>query len=267
MNGRSLKIKKGRVGRVGAIAECTFLESVRDRTLSVPVLLAGLMIGGALFTRTLSLGQQAKLLQDFGLAGICFFSDVLVILAVTATLARGVDRGTVFPILTRPVPRGELILGKYGGVLAVVVLNIVAVLAGLHVALFLIGAGGSSGILWAAALSVVEVAVVGSLAVLFSVTCSPVVAMVFAGLMMFIGHATADVRELAARIGEPWAQTIGELFYYTLPNLEIFDVRAAAVHGYPIDSGYLIWAFLYGILYAAVVLWVAIWIFGRRDLA
>ena len=72
MNGQSLKIGKGCVGRVGAIAECTFLESVRDRTLSVPVLLAGLMIGGALFTRTLSLGQQVKLLQDFGLAGICF---------------------------------------------------------------------------------------------------------------------------------------------------------------------------------------------------
>jgi ABC-type transport system involved in multi-copper enzyme maturation permease subunit len=255
------------LSRVGVVAESTFLECVRDRTLAVPLVLAGLLISAALFTRTLSLGQQSKLLQDFGLAGLCFFSNVLAILAVTTSVSRGVERGSLLPLLARPVRRGELLLGKFGGVMGVVLINVLVILAGLFLALFLVRSHGSSGMLWAAGLSVMEVMVVGALAVLFSVISSPVLAMMFSGLAMLIGHTTADIRELASRIGGDLAHTAGDVLYYVLPNLEIFDVRAAAVHGYPIEPGYVASAVIYGVLYAAVLLFVATWIFERRDLA
>lgn len=255
------------LGRVRVIAESTFLEAVRDRALVVPVALAALLIGASLFTRTLSLGQQAKLLQDFGLAGLSFFSNVLVILAVTTSVARELDRGTLLPVLAKPVRRGELVLGKYGGVLGVVLVNIGAILAALVLALVLIRSTWSAGLFWAAALSMVEVMVVGAVAVLFSVVSSPVLAMIFSGVTMLIGHTTVDLRELALRIGGSWAHAVGEFLYYSLPNLEIFDVRAAAVLGYPIEASYLASAFLYGGLYATVLLFAAAWIFERRDVA
>jgi Cu-processing system permease protein len=266
MNLHGSGVGSGSLGRIRVVAENTFLESVRDRTLTVPVILAVIMIGAGLFTRTLSLGQHGKLLQDFGLASVCFFSDVLVILAVTTTLARGVGQGTVLHILSKPVRRGELILGKYGGVLGVVLLNVLVILGGLHLALLLVKAGGSVGVLWAVGLAIVEVMVVGALSVFFSVVSSPVLAMIFSGFGVLIGHATADIRELASRLGSESARAMGECLYYILPNLEIFNVRAAAVHGYPIEVGYVALALVYGILYATVVLFAAIWIFERRDL-
>jgi len=255
------------IRRVGVIARGAFLEAVRDRILVVPLMFAVLLIGVALSTRTLSLGHHVKILQDFGLAGISFFSDILVLLAVATSLARELERGSILPVLAKPVRRGELLLGKYVGILLVVLVNIVSILVGLRLALMLVGGPWSNGILWAAALSMVEVAVVGAVAVFFSVVTSPLLAMIFGGLAMFIGHMTLDLRELGVKIGSRWAHAAGDVLYYTLPNLEIFDVRGAAVHGYPIGSAYLFSAFVYGALYAAVVLFASSWAFQRRNLA
>ncbi|MCK4545840.1 MAG: ABC transporter permease [Candidatus Eisenbacteria sp.] len=256
-----------RLSRIRVVAGSTFLESVRDRTLAVPVLLAGLLIGGAFLSRTLSLGQHGKMLQDFGLAGLCLFSNVLVILAVTTSLSRSVEQGTLLPMLAKPLRRGELLLGQYGGVLGVVLVSALAIMGALCLGLVLVGTPVSGGLLLAAGLTMVEVMVVGALAVFFSAVSSPVLATVFAGFAMLIGHTTADVRELGVHIGGRAARAIGEVLYYALPNLEIFDVRAAAVHRYPISLEYVGFAVLYGVLYATVVLFAASWVFERRDLS
>jgi ABC-type transport system involved in multi-copper enzyme maturation permease subunit len=252
--------------RIRVIAESTFLESVRDRALAVPLLLGGLMLGAALFTRTLSLGCQGKLIQDFGLAGMCLSTDVLVILTVAATLARGMDRGAVLPVLVKPVRRSELLVGKFGGVLAVGCVNIALLLLGLYASMLLLRTTGSPGILWAAALAAVEAAVVAAFAVLFSVVSSPVPAMVFGGLTMLIGHASMDVHDLAGQMGNSSARVAGDVLYWLLPNLEVFDVRGAAVHGLPIAPSYVASAVVYGALYAALVLFASVWAFERRDL-
>ena len=56
-----------------------------------------------------------------------------------------------------------------------------------------------------------------------------------------------------------------DVLKYVLPNLDLFDVRNAAVHGLPIDGQHIAWAVLYGEIYSGVLLIVADRLFRRRE--
>jgi hypothetical protein len=53
--------------------------------------------------------------------------------------------------------------------------------------------------------------------------------------------------------------------YWTLPHLELFNVRGLVVHGVPVDPARLLFATAYGLLYMIGVLTLAGAIFRRRE--
>jgi hypothetical protein len=55
--------------------------------------------------------------------------------------------------------------------------------------------------------------------------------------------------------------------YYLLPNLERFNFKAEAVHSLALQPVVIGWSLVYGVLYAALVLYLACLHFGRKDLA
>jgi len=50
-----------------------------------------------------------------------------------------------------------------------------------------------------------------------------------------------------------------------LPNLDLFDVRTAAVHGFPIEAGHVLWAVVYMALYSIGLVIAAEFVFRRRE--
>ena len=61
------------------------------------------------------------------------------------------------------------------------------------------------------------------------------------------------------------AAWLGKALYYLLPNLAPFDVKAAVVHGHPVPAAYVALTTGYGLLYAGVMVTLAVLIFSRRD--
>ena len=53
--------------------------------------------------------------------------------------------------------------------------------------------------------------------------------------------------------------------FFALPNLERFNLKAAAIHRDSIELGWLLMSTGYGVLYAVVVLMAAVLVFERRD--
>jgi ABC-type transport system involved in multi-copper enzyme maturation permease subunit len=108
-------------GRVFAIAMNTYREAVRARVL-VGLLAAALAASTySLVIATMSVRGEIRVVADVGSASISAFAVLTGIVLGATSLYRELELKTVFPILTRQLRRHEYIVGKYLGILAVLV--------------------------------------------------------------------------------------------------------------------------------------------------
>ncbi|MBX3230180.1 MAG: hypothetical protein KIT84_24895 [Labilithrix sp.] len=140
------------LGRVFAIAMNTYREAVRARVL-FGLLAAALAVSAySLVIATMSIRDEMRIVADLGAAGISAFSVLVAVILGATSLYRELELKTVFPILTRRLRRHEYVVGKYLGILSVLlafvaidgasVLGILAVQSGAHVGATLGAAGG-----------------------------------------------------------------------------------------------------------------------------
>ncbi len=110
-----------------------------------------------------------------------------------------------------------------------------------------------------------EMVVVTAVVMLFSAFTTPVLTSLFTLGVFLAGHTLGDLQSFAAMSGNQGTVWAIDVVRWILPDLELFNIRNAAVHGLPIHSAHLIWAGVYALLYSTVCLVVASWVFSRRD--
>jgi len=120
--------------RVAAVAVNTFRETIRDRILGVIILFALAMIVASLWLASISLGQQDRMIKDFGLVAISLFGLIVAAFVAASLVRKEVEKRTVFIIFSKPVSRSEFIWGKFLGLAA----TMFTVLAGMTVFLFVL---------------------------------------------------------------------------------------------------------------------------------
>lgn len=126
------------------IARNTFIESVRQPVVFLLVMLSGLFQLLNTWNTGFSMGQEStgkltgdnKLLLDVGLATVFVLGTLLAGFVATAVMSREIENKTVLTVVSKPVSRWILVLGKYvgvsGAILAAVVVMIVFLLMGLR---------------------------------------------------------------------------------------------------------------------------------------
>ncbi|HZW07317.1 MAG TPA: ABC transporter permease subunit, partial [Phycisphaerales bacterium] len=108
------------------IARTTFIESVRQPITFILVAMSAvlmiLLTAATGFTLSFSeSGENSgdnKLLLDFGLATVLALAVLLAGFIATATMSREIENRTVMTIVSKPVPRPALVIGKWLGVTA-----------------------------------------------------------------------------------------------------------------------------------------------------
>ena len=70
-----------------------------------------------------------------------------------------------------------------------------------------------------------------------------------------------NAQEIAPVIG-----FVAKASYYIFPNLSAFDIKTAFVYSLPVHLPYLMMVLLYGVFYMSVMIFMATFFFGRRDL-
>ena len=121
------------MNQVVAIAVNTFKETIRDRVLAVIVVFALLMIVGGIWLGSISLGQQGRMMQDFGLVAVTAFGLIVAVFVAAGLVHKEVEKRTVFVLFSKPVSRAAFITGKFIGLCGTMGL----VLAGMGGFLFL----------------------------------------------------------------------------------------------------------------------------------
>lgn len=258
----------GRMGRISAIARNAFREAVRDRVLYNLVLFVLLLTAGAIYLGDLSGGQERKIIVDLGLSAMLLFGVFISIFVGVGLVYKEIERRTVYSILSKPVGRGEFLLGKYLGLCLTLFVNVAIMGTGVSLALIYVSRGFDPLALqiWPAVLLIyVELTILTSVALLFSSFSSPALSALFTFFVFVIGHSSETLKSLSASMNSVSARWVFAAAYYSFPNLANFSYITPAGHGQTLPVTSIIAATLYALIYISVILSTATLIFSRRN--
>ena len=251
---------------IRAIAVNTFREALRDRILYLFLGFSIVLLASSKLFGILTVGEQSKIIMDMGLAGIQFFVMLIAVMMSVLLVSREVDSKTVYYILAKPVRRWQFLIGKYLGLLSIVLVNLVLMTAVLLLFVGLYGGGFEPRLLIATGFIGVEMAVLVAFAILFSVLTKPILGSVFTLAIFVVGHVSEDLWLLTRHLPGSVGKTLVSVLYYAIPNLERFNFKTEVVHQLPVPMAALGWALLYGGVFAVAVLVLACWRFEGKDL-
>lgn len=258
----------GSATRILAIARNAFREAVRDRVLYNLVLFVLLLTAGAIFLGELSAGQETKIIIDLGLSAMLLFGVFIAIFVGVGLVYKEIERRTLYAILTKPIGRGQFLLGKYLGLCLTLLVNVVIMGAGVSLALIYIRRGWDPLAIkiWPAIMLIYfELMIITGVALLFSTFSSPALSALLTFFVFVIGHFSADLKTLSSTSNQVAARLVFRALYYLLPNLTTYNVITPAAHGISPDIQSILLAFAYTIVYDVVLLLGATLIFSRRN--
>ena len=261
-----------------SIAVHVFMDSVRDKVLYNLVGFAVLMISGSYLIGQLTAGQDVKIIKDLGLAAIAIFGLFIAVFIGIGLVAKEVDRHSIYTLLSKPVRRDQVILGKYAGLVLTLAVNLAVMAVALYCVLAYLSLTESEefkggweapavdpAMLKAFFLIFVQLMLVTALALLFSTFSSQMLSAALTFGLYVVGHFSQDLRNFGEVVDSPAAAYVAKGLYYILPNLAPFNIAAEVVHAQPVALEYIAFTTAYGLTYIAVLLLVATFIFSRRD--
>ena len=249
-----------------AIAGNTFREAIRDRILYNLVLFVLIITASAILLGELTDGQEARTIVNIGLNAMLLFGVFIAIFVGVGLVSKEIEKRTVYAIFSKPVRRGEFIIGKYLGLCLTLLVNVVVMGIGVSLALLYVGGGSLVYSIWGGILLIfLELSILTAVAILFSSFSSPALSALLTFFVFIIGHMSASLRDLAVVLGSRFATFVFEAIYYLFPNLSHYSFRTESAYGLAPSGNLIGGAILYVIVYVSILLGISIVIFRRRD--
>jgi ABC-type transport system involved in multi-copper enzyme maturation permease subunit len=247
------------------IAKNTFREATRDRVLGGIVIAGIALLGITQLASPLALGEGRRLTVDLGLSAISVLGVLVVLLVGTSLVAKEIERRTLYNLLSRPITRHAYLIGKWAGL--TVALVVAALMLGAALCLVLAVRGEArhfAAVAQAVYLAMLELAVITSVAVLFSALSTPVLSSLYTLALYMVGQWSYDLRAFARQF-TPGLRGIIDVAANLVPNLPLFNMRSLAAEAQTTSAMHLGIATAYAALYCAAMLALATVAFRSRD--
>jgi ABC-type transport system involved in multi-copper enzyme maturation permease subunit len=196
------------------------------------------------------------------------FGVFIAIFVGVGLVYKEIERRTIYAVFSKPVGRGEFLLGKYVGLCLTLLVNVIVMGVGVSLALVYVSGGWDPLIptIWPAILLIyMELMLLTAISLFFSSFSSPALSALLTFLIFIIGHFSADLKSLAVSLGSTAARWLFTGLYYLVPNLANYSFITPAAHGRAPSLSYVLIAGLYALVYIAVVLAAATLVFSRRN--
>ncbi len=261
--------KYAAVMRILVTAKNAFREVLRERILYLVGLYALLLILNLRILPPLSAGAHPKIFLDLALGSMEVLTLLVAAFVSTRSLEKEIQQRTLLVLISKPISRGELLLGKFLGLWGVLLVSLVMM------ALLMMGIaalGGMSLPLGSLILSLLflalKLAILTAVALLFGAFTSSLLAAFFTLGIYLMGNFSQDLLQLGDTLDGEGFQILATILYLILPDFSRLNLKNDAVYGMTTlpDWGNLIFDGLYGVVYAIVLLALAIAIFQRRQL-
>lgn len=251
--------------RLLIVALNTFRELIRNRALLGLMAFAAVVIGVSGAFGMMSAGQDVRFIIDISLPAVLLCGVLISILGGMNLVYREMERKTIYMLVSRPVRRWEFVLGKYVGLMMLLVVGVVAMSLLLLGYLSLFGGRMGVPLLQAIIMIFLEVMVVTAIALLLSTVTSPMLCAIVTFTLFLAGHGTDQLKLLSEQADNKFLNLLFRTAYYVVPNLENFDLRAEAAHYVTVAWAKVGIAGLYGLVYSAVAILLATHIFAKRS--
>ena len=263
------KPKNAAAMRILVTAKNAFREVLRERILYLVGLYALLLILSLRILPPLSAGAHPKIFLDLGLGSMEVLTLLVAAFVSTRSLEKEIQQRTLLVLISKPISRGELLIGKFLGLWGVLLVSLVMM------GLLMVGIAALGGIalpLASLLLSLVflalKLAILTAVALLFSAFTSSLLAAFFTLGIYLMGNFSQDLLQLGDTLDSESFQILATLLYLILPDFSRLNLKNDALYGMVAmpDVGLLTVNGIYGVIYAVVLLALAIAIFQRRQL-
>ena len=251
---------------IGAVSLNTFRETIRNRVLMNILVFAIGMIFLGLAVGDWSMGNQVKVIKDFGLGAMSVFGLLIAIFIGIRLVVQELERRTIYIIASKPIHRWNIVTGKFLGLALTLLLNIALMAAALFITDYIMESSVDLNLIPAIILIYVEILLIVSFALFFSSFTSPTLSAIFTLVVFVVGHLSSFLRDYVEVYPDKGFHWLYRAVYFIVPDLEKLNLKMAAVEHISNSSGRFIMAFAYGMCYILLVHFITALIFQKRDL-
>lgn len=253
--------------KVWVLAKTTLREMLREKVFMIVVFIAAALLGLSFLLGALSFDEQRRILADFGFLAIQVAMLGVSLFLGSYLISKEIEKQTCLLILSRPLSRGQFILGKMCGVLALNTL----VMAALAVVLFALLS------LWKAPAVVVtfaqiclslwfESAVILGIVISLSLIVRPVLALA-GGIMFFIlGHSLEDLTFFANKSQDEGFIQVVKVLHWVSPNFYRMNWKSAYFLDNGLPAGSIWWMLSHMVGWLLLLILIAQFLFKRKDI-
>ena len=269
--------------KAGIIARATTKEAVRQPVFLLCMALALVILLINTVLPFFSLGDDVKMLKDCGLATILISGLLIAVWTASTSVADEIEGKTAMTLLSKPINRRQFVLGKYIGILQVVLWYMLPItVVFLYLVYYKVAYDAKEGskdlpefaVRMAEVLQVIpglvllfmEIAVLAAISVAISTRLPMVVNLTSCFAIFVVAHLTGILVQTSVVKNEFvlfWARLIAT----ALPGLEFFNITAAVATGDMAPPDYLGYSALYCGCYCVAAILFAFILFEERDLA
>ncbi|MBI4375888.1 MAG: ABC transporter permease subunit [Elusimicrobia bacterium] len=251
------------MSRLFVLAVNAWQENLRGRFFLLSFFFGLILLYVSLLLGILAADQELRVLVDFGLALIEIIGLAGALFGACTALLREIENKTIYLVLSRPVRRWELLVGRFLG-LMLSAWAAMAVMGLFHLALlFLKGWSWENAYLWAWLGSCAKVWVTASLGLFLSLFSSSVMtAGAIAAILWTLGHFLPEMRALIARSPDQAAALPMQLLSLVIPDLQCLNLRDK-IAASSFDQAWL--GLGYAALYSLVWTGLSVWLLKRKE--
>ncbi|MEH1766419.1 ABC transporter permease [Nostoc sp.] len=256
------------INRIFVLAKNVFQEVVRDRILYIIGFYALILAIAFRALPEFAATTEGKMFLDFGMAAMNAIGLIITIFIGTGLVNKEIEKRTILVLIAKPVSRSEIIVGKYLGLSAVLAV-LIAIMTVIYLVFLQFGniPHPTASILIAAIFLFLQLSLITAVAITFGVFTASVLATVLTFAVYLIGNITQDLVQLGRLSRNPGIERLTQGLFLILPDLSRLDLKNDAVYGLQAlpDTTTLILNAGYGLLYSAMLLAIAIFIFSQRE--
>src|SRR3972149_6982516 len=254
------------------------LKEVTRKVLFYFFIFGGILLIMCSFSFTLfAFGEEAKMIREMGISTITICCLCLASLSAANAISREIEKGTIVTLLSKPVNKKSILLGKFFGILGVVFLAFIVMGIFMtvslcvkdsleyHISLSTSFAKVGYAIIFHLVFSFLQVAIMCTIAIAGSIYL-PLVSNLSCCMFIYVlGNLMHFFQGLfQGNEGDfSWYVTF---FYVFFPNLESFNTMGMGSWSEkPLSLSYMILSMLYAILYMTFVTILACEFFDKKE--
>ncbi|MEZ4753011.1 MAG: ABC transporter permease subunit [Bdellovibrionota bacterium] len=253
--------------KISTIAINTFRESIRSKILYSLIIFAGVLVLISSLFGSVTIGEQDKVVKDFGLFCISIFTIAYAVISGASMVHKELSKKTIYNILSKAVRRWEFLLGKFLGMFLTLLVMLALMGSALLALSYLLESQNNLLLLQAYFYQALELLIICATVIFFSaIVVTPLLSGLFTFGVFLVGRSISYLL-FFVESGEVSGLTakILKLLNLVLPNLDKLNINDEVVHGYSMTPEHMLWSTVYAVSYAIVLLILAAAIFRKRE--